>query len=253
MGATPSDAPRVIDMPTGAFGDNMGGMTIAGGIAAALFARERTGEPSVVDVSLMSVGAWAMSLSVNIAMLLNMPLPQLPMNRPPGLAVNPLIGNYRTKDGRWINLTMLQPGRYWAPTCHVLGLEHLIDDERFADAESIMANAEAAGGYVAEAMASRDYAEWIEVLQGFEGQWAPNHNALEVAEDPQVVANDYVVPMVDAEGNERRLVASPVQFDETPFTIRRAPLFAEHTDDIIRELGYDDEQLINLKIEGTIT
>jgi crotonobetainyl-CoA:carnitine CoA-transferase CaiB-like acyl-CoA transferase len=68
-----------------------------------------------------------------------------------------------------------------------------------------------------------------------------------------VVANDYVVPMVDAEGNERRLVASPVQFDETPFTIRRAPLFAEHTDDIIRELGYDDEQLINLKIEGTIT
>ena len=50
-------------MPAGAYGDSMGGMTIAGGIAAALFARERTGETSVVDVSLMGVGAWAMALS----------------------------------------------------------------------------------------------------------------------------------------------------------------------------------------------
>jgi len=253
MGVTPSDSPRVIEMPTGAFGDNLGGMTIAGGVAAALFARERTGEPSVVDVSLMGVGAWAMSLSVNIGMLLNMAIPQEPLQRSPWIAANPLIGNYRTKDGRWINLTMLQPGRYWAPTCRKLGLEHLIDDERFATAEAIMTNVAAAGEYVAEAIASRTYDEWKATLQDFEGQWAPNQNALEVAEDPQVVANGYVATVLDADGNERRLVSSPVQFDETPFTLSRAPLFAEHTDDIIRELGYDDEQLIELKIEGTIT
>ncbi len=56
MGATPGDSPRVIDQPAGAYGDSIGGMTIAGGIAAALLARERTGETSVVDVSLLSVG-----------------------------------------------------------------------------------------------------------------------------------------------------------------------------------------------------
>jgi crotonobetainyl-CoA:carnitine CoA-transferase CaiB-like acyl-CoA transferase len=74
-----------------------------------------------------------------------------------------------------------------------------------------------------------------------------------VGNDPQVRANGYVVPVVDADGNERELVASPVQFDETPFTLTRAPQFAEHTDDIIRELGRDDDQLIELKILGAIT
>ena len=68
-GTTPSDSPRVIGMPAGAYGDSTGGMAIAGGISAALFARERTGEASVVDVSLMSVGAWAMALSLGNAML----------------------------------------------------------------------------------------------------------------------------------------------------------------------------------------
>jgi crotonobetainyl-CoA:carnitine CoA-transferase CaiB-like acyl-CoA transferase len=61
---TPQDSPRVINQPGGAYGDSMGGMTIAGGISAALFARERTGDTSVVDVSLMSVGAWAFGLSL---------------------------------------------------------------------------------------------------------------------------------------------------------------------------------------------
>src|SRR6516162_2084273 len=67
--ATPADSPRIINQPAGAYGDSMGGMTIAGGIAAALFARERSGEPSVVDVSLMSVGAWAFALTLTNASL----------------------------------------------------------------------------------------------------------------------------------------------------------------------------------------
>ena len=53
--------------------------------------------------------------------------------------------------------------------------------------------------------------------------------------------------------NARELVSSPVQFDETPFEITRGPLFAEHTDEIVRALGHDDEELIQLKIDGAIT
>ena len=75
-GATSPGSPRVTGMPAGAYGDSMGGMTIAGGIAAALLARERTGSPSVVDVSLMSIGSWAMALSIGNAMLVGEDTPR---------------------------------------------------------------------------------------------------------------------------------------------------------------------------------
>jgi len=91
------------------------------------------------------------------------------------------------------------------------------------------------------------------VLATLDGQWAPNQNALELAHDPQVVANGYVLPVEDAEGHERFLASSPVQFDEEPLQLRRAPQFAEHTDEIVTELGRDEEALINLKIAGAIT
>jgi crotonobetainyl-CoA:carnitine CoA-transferase CaiB-like acyl-CoA transferase len=253
MGATPPDAARAIGMPAGAYGDSIGGMTIAGGIAAALLARDRTGEPSVVDVSLMSVGIWAMGLSVNIAMLLGQDMPVPPLDAPPNMPVNPTVGNFRTSDGRWINLTMLQPGRYWADLCQHLGVPELIDDERFDSAEKLMEHANEAGQLVAQQIASRPFAEWIKRFETLEGQWAPNQTPLELADDPQVLANDYVLEVTDLEGTRHRLVANPVQFDETPPTITRAPQFAEHTDEILREIGWADEDVIQLKIDGAVT
>jgi crotonobetainyl-CoA:carnitine CoA-transferase CaiB-like acyl-CoA transferase len=252
-GTTPSDSPRVIQMPAGAYGDSMGGMTIAGGIAAALFSRERTGEPSVVDVSLMSVGAWAMGLSLNNAMLTNEETPPLPLDSPMNIAVNPTIGTFRTSDDRWINFTMLQPGRYFADVCKHLGLDHLVDDERFDTAEKLMANALEAGTYVADAIAAKPYAYWVEHLRTMEGQWAPIQSPLEISADPQMEANGYIVPVTDLEGNQRRLIASPVQFDEQPPALTRAPQFAEHTDDLLRELGKTEEEIIQLKIDGACT
>jgi crotonobetainyl-CoA:carnitine CoA-transferase CaiB-like acyl-CoA transferase len=166
---------------------------------------------------------------------------------------NPTIGNYRTSDGRWINLTMLQPGRYWADLCRHIDREDLIDDERFDSGEKLMARAAEAGQLVAEAFALKPYSYWLSKLQTLEGQWAPNNNALEVGQDSQVRANQYIVPVVDAEGNERELVASPVQFDERPPSVTRAPQFAEHTDDLLRELGRTEEEIIKLKIDGAVT
>jgi crotonobetainyl-CoA:carnitine CoA-transferase CaiB-like acyl-CoA transferase len=253
MGSTPSDSPRAISMPAGAYGDSLGGMTIAGGIAAALFARDRTGIPSVVDVSLLGVGTWATALSVNNALLTGTVPEVPPLGAPYANVYNPTIGNFRTSDGRWINLTILQPGRYWADLCRHLGIEHLINDERFDSGEKLIARAAEAGELVAEAIASRPYAYWLERLETLEGQWAPNHNALEVAQDPQIRANGYIVPVIDAEGNKRELVASPVQFDETPPTVTRAPQFAEHTDDLLREIGRTEDEIIQLKIDGAVT
>ena len=68
-----------------------------------------------------------------------------------------------------------------------------------------------------------------------------------------LVANGYIADVVDAEGVTRQLVANPVQFDERPAEIRRAPLFAEQTDDILAELGKTQDEMIELKIEGAVT
>jgi crotonobetainyl-CoA:carnitine CoA-transferase CaiB-like acyl-CoA transferase len=253
MGCTPPDSPQAVTMPAGAYGDSLGGMTIAGGIAAALLARDRTGVPSVVDVSLLSVGIWATALSVNTALLTgSAPVPR-PLSGPSSSPFNPTIGNFPTSDGRFINLTILQPGRYWADLCRHLGLEDLITDERFDSGQKLIVHAAEAGELVANAIASRPYDYWLACLKTLEGQWAPNHNALEVGHDPQVRANGYIVKVIDADHNERELVANPVQFDETPPTLERAPQFAEHTDDVLREIGRTEEEIIQLKIDGAAT
>ena len=251
-GVTPAGAERMIRMPAGAYGDSMGGMTIAGGIAAALYSRATTGEPSVVDVSLIGVGAWATQFTVNMALMNGGPLP---VNIQPryGSATNPLIGAYRTSDGRWIELSMLQPGRYWAEFCKVAGREELARDERFDSTEKLMANAADAAEIVAGLIASRPYDEWVGILSRGEGQWAAVQSAWEVGQDPALRANGLIAPVVDADGVERELIANPVQFDETPAGLTRAPQFAEHTDDVLRSLGLSEEELIALKIEGAAT
>lgn len=251
-GVTPAGADRMIRMPAGAYGDSMGGMTIAGGIAAALYSRATTGEPSVVDVSLLGVGAWATQFTVNMALMKGGPLPA--NNQPRhGSRTNPLIGSYLTSDGRWIELAMLQPGRYWAEFCKLAGRGELAADERFDSTEKLMANAAAAADIVAELIASRPFAEWVEILSRGEGQWSAVQNAWEVGQDPSLRANGLIAPVVDADGVDRELVASPVQFDETPADITRAPQFAEHTDEVLRSLGLSDEELIALKIDGAAT
>jgi crotonobetainyl-CoA:carnitine CoA-transferase CaiB-like acyl-CoA transferase len=252
-GATASDARNIASQPAGAYGDSLGGMTIAGGIAAALFERERTGRPSVVDVSLLSMGVWATALSVSTSLLYGMDLPRPTLDAPAHMPVNPIVGTFRTSDGRFVNLTMLQPGRYWADVCRHVGREDLIDDDRFDSAEKLMTNAGEAGRYVADAIVAKPYAHWLERFATLEGQWAPVQSPLEVAADPQIVANGYVLTVTDVEGNERQLVSSPVQFDETPFAISRGPQFAEHTDEIVSALGYSDDELIQLKLDGAIT
>jgi crotonobetainyl-CoA:carnitine CoA-transferase CaiB-like acyl-CoA transferase len=251
---TPPDAPYPIGMPGGAYGDSIGGMTIAGGIVGALLGRERHGEPSVVDVSLMSVGMWAMGLPLANTMLTGQVFEPPPLDATDAIPrFNPIVGNFRTADGRWINFNMLQPGKYWADVCRHLELDDLVDDERFDTADKLMANATEGASYVADAIGRKPFAYWLQHLRTMEGQWAPLQSPLELTDDPVARANGYIVPIVDADGNERRLVANPVQFDEQPPPTRRAPQFSEHTDDILRELGRTEDEILQLKIDGACT
>jgi crotonobetainyl-CoA:carnitine CoA-transferase CaiB-like acyl-CoA transferase len=251
LGTTPVDYDGLCSMPAGAYGDSMGGMTIAGGVAAALFARDRTGETSVVDVSLLGVGAWATALSVGFALLEGGPPPrQAPGN---SAKTNPLVGNYRTSDDRWLVLAMLQPGRYWPEFCQRIERQDLISDERFATAEGLMSNAAAAAEIVQEVLAKKTLAEWTSQFAGMEGQWALAQDPWEVGQDPALRANGMIAEVIDTEGTPRELVANPVQFDQKPAQLRRAPQFAEHTDEILRGLGKSDDELIDLKISSAVT
>jgi crotonobetainyl-CoA:carnitine CoA-transferase CaiB-like acyl-CoA transferase len=250
-GLNPPDTDRSAFMPAGAYGDNIGGITIAGGVAAALYGRHVTGEPSVLDVSLLAVGAWTTQFSVNMAMLMGGPLPKVERRtQAPG---NPLTGAYRTADGRFVQLSMLQPTRYWPEFCRLMGLDQYADDPRFDSLESMAANADLAYGIVHDAIAKLSFAECKELLSKGTGQWAPVQDAWEMANDQDLHANGRIANVIDAEGNPQRLVANPVKFDDDPPALGRAPQFAEHTDDVLRDLGLDDGRLIELKIAGAIT
>jgi crotonobetainyl-CoA:carnitine CoA-transferase CaiB-like acyl-CoA transferase len=250
-GVMPADAESMAFMPAGAYGDNIGGMTIAGGISAALLGRARTGEPSVVDVSLLGVGAWATQFTVNLALFTGGPLPKV--RKKSAAAGNPLTGSYKTSDGRWLQFSMLQPTRFWNEFVTTIGLPHLVDDERFATMEAIAAASEDIGGWFADAFAQHTYAEWLETLAGLSGPWAPLQNSWELGNDEALIANGRISEVVDADGVTQKLVANPVKFDDASVDMKRAPQFAEHTDEILRELGLDDDQLIELKIAGAVT
>ena len=247
-----ADATELTAMPTGAYGDNAGGMTIAGGVAAALYKRATTGESPVVDVSLLGVGAWSTSFGSNLAMLVGQapPPPSMPVAGTPG---NPLTGAYRTSDGKFIMLTMLQPGAYWPGFCDVFDKPEWKTDERFLTAESIVMNGYEGRQLVAELFASKTRAELSEILNKQTGQWAIVADFWDISQDESLRANGLVSKVVDAEGVERELISVPVLFDEENPTLSRAPQFAEHTDEILAELGFDLEKQLELKIAGAVT
>lgn len=250
-GVTPPGADHITFMPAGAYGDNSSAVSIAAGVAAAIAGRERTGETSVVDVSLLGVAAWASQFTVNLALFNGGPLPKV--HKTTQAAGNPLTGAYRTSDDRWVQFSMLQPTRFWNEFVTLIGLEHLVDDPRFATMDGITENAAEIGSWFAEAIRARRYEEWNEIFQKLSGPWAPVQNSWELGHDEALVANGRIVDIVDADGQAQKLVANPVKFDNAPVQMFRGPQFAEHTDEILQELGIDDEGLIGLKIAGAVT
>ena len=171
----------------------------------------------------------------------------------PSVSPNPLFGRYKTADGRWLAFSLLQPGRYFEGFCKHLGRTDLITDERFCTVEALLENGAAYAHEVRSEIAKRTLSEWIERFQTLEGPWAPVQTPYEVGMDPQLRANGLIASVVDADGVTRELVRSPALFDESPAELRRAPQFAEHTDEVLLELGYSEEEIIQLKIDSVVT
>ena len=244
---TPPGAAAPI-MQRAAFGDSAGGMTVAGGIAAALLHRERTGTSSVVDVSLLGTAMWIMGPDIIASKLLGIDLPSGDRTQPP----NPIVNSYRTRDGRWLFLNMLQPDRYWPDLCRRLGRPDLVTDPRFADGRARFENRAECVRTLDAIFAEKTLAEWRVQLADSEGVWAPMQSARELPDDAQAVANGYL-PEVERDGTRFTLVASPVQFDEDSPTLTPAPDLGQHTEEVLLELGLSWEDLAAAKEAGAIS
>jgi crotonobetainyl-CoA:carnitine CoA-transferase CaiB-like acyl-CoA transferase len=244
---TPLDAERAVGQRPG-FGDHTSAMNLAFGVATALFRRERSGEPSVVDVSLLGTAMWVMSSDVVYSG--NPGYDPHALMR--GAAANPLTGTYHTSDGRFIALVMLQADRHWADFCRHLGHPEWIDDPRYADAKARRQNAVECARDLADVFATHTLAEWRIRLAGLDAAWEPQQSVRELRDDPQALANGFLTRVEGGSGDAYELVSNPCQFDGLVPELTPAPECGAHTEEVLLEIGLDWDEIAALRKDGVL-
>jgi crotonobetainyl-CoA:carnitine CoA-transferase CaiB-like acyl-CoA transferase len=236
--------------PRAALGDHASSVAVAYGMAGALFKRAQTGEPSVVDISLLASAMWILSADV----VLSQTQPPEQMMATTAAARFPLTSAYRTSDGRYIQLMLLDPERYWPPLCKMLGREALLQDDRFT---TVADRTENGGLLVAEfsaAIGAKPLAHWLPIFEAWDAPWELVKTIHEVAADPQAIANGTIFEVEVQDGTKIKLASGPVGFEGqfAPIDPRRAPHLGEHTDEILAGLGYDEAALAQLRADTVV-
>ena len=243
---TPAEGPLI--MQRAAMGDGPAGAFLAGGVAAALYQREKTGVGSLVDVSLLGTAVWTLAPDLVTTSILGVAPPPIDSSAPLSSA---LIGTHRTRDGRWLMLNMMDDTRHWAPTCRALGLDGLIDRPEYVDTAARSENRATLHAAIADAIASRDLADLRPALLAEDTIWSAMATPEEVTADQQVAANGYLAPHPDHD--RARLAAGPVQFDGEHLVIRRrAPHPGEHTAEVLAEAGLEPQAIEALRSSGAL-
>ena len=235
----------------GAVGDRYAATQLAFGVAGALVRRERTGEPSVVDVSLLGTALWMIG-SDALSALQGAYRQSPPLGQPRTTLANPLAANYRCADGRWLTICCLQPDRYWSSLCALLERPDLLVDERYDDMAGRAAHSAALVGELEAAFGARPLDEWRPRLEEARIPWGPYQRVDELLDDPAVVANGYIATVQRPDGTAFPLPAGAVQFDEQPAALHPCPDLGEHTDEVLTSLGYSWDDIVALKVSGAI-
>jgi crotonobetainyl-CoA:carnitine CoA-transferase CaiB-like acyl-CoA transferase len=240
------------DWPPGMIGhgDGMSGLVFAGGISAALFQRERTGEAPVVDSSLMGTAMWFNAPAIISSKF--PPAERFFQSKGARDALPYSSNTYETSDGRYVMLSMLGDFQNeWVDLCAHLGHPELVDDPRFVSSATRAEHALELLHTLDPIFAGKTYAEWCQILLTMRGVWAPVQTAVEMHDDQQALANGMVAE-VDYPQGPMSFIAPPVMFDQTPESPTRAPDFGEHTDDVLSAAGFAASDIQRLRDSGAI-
>jgi len=236
--------------PPGTYGDVVAALALAYGVMLGLLVRERTGIGQEVDLALFNVGLYQLSFDIAGALVTGRDYQDWkPTSREE--APNPLSGPYKTKDGRWLFLAIIQPDRYWSKFCRAIGREDLEHDPRFESHQPRLENNTALYHIIKDVFLSRTLDEWKPRLKGI--PFAPVQNLPEAVADPQAQANDFFVTYQHPAYGRIEGLASPVKLSRTPAAVRMpAPEFGQHTEEVLLEHGYTWEDIERLKREQVI-
>ena len=245
-GLTYAGGPPAFSLP--AQGDQMTGMNLFAAIAMALLHRERTGEGSEVSTSLHASGLWSNAILAQGALLGAYVAPRPPRTQPRSALAN----QYRTQDGRWIQLTIVREDKLWPELCAALERPDLLEDPRFQETDSRRAHATELAALLDPVFASRPWPHWRERLRRHDITFGLLGILKDVPEDEQAVANGSVVPTTMAD--MPRTLSAPIRLSFAPETVPpgAGPGHGEHTDALLAELGYDAAAIAALRAHKTV-
>jgi crotonobetainyl-CoA:carnitine CoA-transferase CaiB-like acyl-CoA transferase len=234
----------------GGISDQIGAIMAAFGAITALYVRDKFGLPQKVDASLLGSTMWLMGLGISFHLIGGLPTYRIARAR----ASNPLWNYYKCQDGKWLVLGHLQSDRFWPNVCKAMGLEGLENDPKFANREARAANSAELVNIFDQAFASRPREEWLSILKENGCIAAPVNEIDDLVNDPQVIANEYLVDFDHPLFGRIKYPGIPVKFTKTPGSIRGgSPEFGQHTEEVLTELlGYSWEEITQLREQGII-
>ena len=239
---------RVPPQQRGGMMDRTTGAYMVAASLAALRHRDKTGQGQEIEFSLYHTGIWTISADYQVA-LAGQPLVQ--NNR--HTALNPLWNSICCKDGRWLQLAMLQSDLSWPGFCKAIDRPELEHDPRFVDLVNRGMNNQELIQLLDDVFATRDRFEWEERLRKYDCIYGRIETPEEVINDPQTEANGIFEETEHPEVGKIKYVTTPVKFNQNPAKVRTtSPEVGQHTEEILLELGYSWEEISEFKDQKAI-
>jgi crotonobetainyl-CoA:carnitine CoA-transferase CaiB-like acyl-CoA transferase len=233
--------------PVGGSGDNATAVGLYGAIVTALYRRERTGKGSQVTTSLLAEGVWSASVSIQAALSGAKFFGLHDRKNPASAALNV----YRSSDDTWFVL-IVTPDKV-KHVAEAIGRPDLLTDSRFSDPKNLMANMPQLTAILDEVFVSQPMDHWYKVFSGLHVTFGAVRGPEEVIKDPQLLANNIVVPLEGAGENLKYTVSSPIQIPGVEkIPAKRAPKLGEHNGEILRELGFEPAQIDGFVASGVL-
>ncbi len=236
-------------MPPVAMGDTIVGTFMAGAVSAALFNREKTGEGQEIDLSLFHAAAWAGTMDMQACLHTGRPIGQISRKDVP----NPIDNEYFTKDKKWIRVVNIQSDRFWPDFCKAAGIEYLEDDERFKDTMARHTNNTELISIISDIFVKKTAREWETIFMAKGLACATIQGFQDVLNDPQAIENGFFSEVEHPSAGKIKMMSTPFKFSRTPAEVKTsAPEVGQHTEEILLELGYSWEDIIQYKDKKAI-